>query len=204
MMALNIITFVSILILSPVFSPCFPPISYLAMCGLVFQSMVYERNYDMHLLKMTQSIAESTLATTDSVKNQDVADELRQQSLEEAKQSEKYQSEATFFQQKSEEEQSQALADEDTGDALAEKASEESIEGTEWTTKAAEEEGIYEIEIVEGDSEVAEVAVLQEEIEEVGIATVLCNLIPFVDLACDAVGATIEVSTDFNNRHLTS
>lgn len=173
----------------------FPPISYSAMCGLAVESMVYERNRDMHLLKMTKSIEESTFETTESVNDQEFSAELEEQSLEESSQSETYQTEATFFQQKSEAEETQALEDEDAGDTLAEKASEESLEATEWTAKAAEEEGIYEMEIEEGDAEAAEAALEEGESEANGIASAFCNFIPFMNLICDAVGATIEVST---------
>jgi len=170
-----------------------PLFSYSAMCGLTLESIIYEKNRDINILKMSEAITESTMDQSASVSDHELSVELNEKSESEAESSEKSQDEATLLEEESEEQEALAAKDEEMSDTLFEKGSEEQEEVAESTTKATKAEGFFETDMEEANSEAAEAATNEAEGEGSGIATLICNFIPFVDILCDAVGAAAEV-----------
>jgi len=172
-----------------------PLFSYSAMCGLTLESIIYEKNRDINILKMSEAITESTMDQSASVSDHELSVELNEKSESEAESSEKSQDEATLLEEESEEQEALAAKDEEMSDTLFEKGSEEQEEVAESTTKATKAEGFFETDMEEANSEAAEAATNEAEGEGSGIATLICNFIPFVDILCDAVGAAAEVGS---------
>ena len=147
-------------------------------------------------MKMLQKLDQYAIEQSSSVEDEQLSMDLGEKSRSEATIAHQYQNEASLLEERSEEEEALAAKDEETSDALFDKASEEQAKATEFATKAAEEEGLYEAELEEANSEAAEAGMDEAEGDAGGIATVLCNFIPFVDIVCDTLGAASEVSVD--------
>ena len=193
---MNVILIIPLVIF--IFVPIlFPFFTYTTICGLAVESFILQRNSAMNMVSMVKSIQESTMDETKSTNDNNLSMELEEESISEATQSKEFETKALIMKEKSEEEEANAMNDKERSGFLYEKAAEERNKEADFAAKAATEEGIYDVDMAEGDADVADVKSYELYGESDTIASSVCNMIPFLDIVCDIIGATAEVSCHY-------
>jgi hypothetical protein len=153
---------------------------------------------------MTTHIQTSQSLSTQSTTDTTQANEYKSSSFTSKTQADEFYNEAQVLKLQSEEDESLSLQDEQKAQEFTSKAKEEKTSQEALKVKISSEEAIYKTEIEKASTEGTSASSNTINTESDGVATSICEFIPFIDIVCDIVGSIAAVGFESNVAKLST
>ena len=170
--------------------------SYVTVLGLAAKSLRYQSSMEAKLILMVESAARASDLDGVSVRDRSEAAELEGKAAADTDEAAELQEMASDLLEEAEEDEARAAADTAEGGTLSYRAAELEAEAGEHLARAAEDGTVLATDEAESAFEALEAAELEAEALEDASLVVICEMIPFLDVLCDVVGAMAEIGSE--------